>query len=61
VLLVERTGRTILHERRFDAAGVQTGTSRFEFKSADVPETWFEAEDPDADAATDTTFDSSPE
>jgi uncharacterized protein with NRDE domain len=61
VLLVERNGRTILHERRFDAAGVQTGTTRFEFKSAEVPETWFEAEDPDETVITDTSFDSSPE
>lgn len=61
VLLVERTGRTILQERRFDPAGVQTGTSRFEFKSAEVPEIWFEAEDPDEAVVTDTTFDSSPE
>jgi len=61
VLLVERTGRTILQERRFDATGVQTGTSRFEFKSAEVPEVWFEAEDPDEAVAGDTSFDTSPE
>jgi uncharacterized protein with NRDE domain len=61
VLLVERNGRTVLHERRFDAAGVQTGTTRFEFKSAEVPEVWFEAEDPDEDVVADTSFDSSPE
>ena len=46
VVLVERDGRTILHERRFDAAGVQSGTSRFEFEAAvEVPE-GFEANDP---------------
>ncbi len=61
VLLVERTGRTILQERRFDAQGVQTGASRFEFTSAEVPETWFEAEDPDEVVAGDTSFDTSPE
>ncbi|HMN43574.1 MAG TPA: NRDE family protein [Povalibacter sp.] len=61
LLLVERTGRTVLHERRFDAMGVQTGTTRFEFTSAEVPEVWFEAEDPNAAAAVDTSFDSSPE
>jgi uncharacterized protein with NRDE domain len=61
VLMVERTGRTILHERRFDAAGIQSGTSRFEFKSAEVPEVWFEAEDPDEAIVPDTSFDSSPE
>jgi uncharacterized protein with NRDE domain len=61
VLLVERNGRTILHERRFDAGGVQTGTTRFEFKSAEVPEVWFEAEDPDETVIADTSFDSSPE
>lgn len=61
VLLVERTGRTVLQERRFDASGVQTGSSRFEFTSAEVPEVWFEAEDPDEAAATDSSFDSSPE
>ncbi len=61
VLLVERTGRTILQERRFDATGIQSGNSRFEFTSAEVPEVWFEAEDPDETVATDTSFDSSPE
>ncbi|HKE93771.1 MAG TPA: NRDE family protein [Povalibacter sp.] len=61
LLLVERNGRTVLHERRFDAAGVQSGTSRFEFTSAEVPEVWFEAEDPSHAVAPDTSFDSSPE
>lgn len=61
LLLVERNGRTVLHERRFDAGGVQTGTSRFEFTSAEVPEVWFEAEDPNHAVAADTSFDSSPE
>jgi uncharacterized protein with NRDE domain len=61
VLLVERNGRTILHERRFDSAGVQSGMSRFEFTSVDVPEAWFEAEDPDVAVTTDPSFDSSPE
>lgn len=61
LLLVERTGRTILQERRFDAAGVQTGSSRFEFKSADIPEVWFDTRDPDEAAVTDPAFDSSPE
>jgi uncharacterized protein with NRDE domain len=61
VLLVERNGRTILHERRFDAAAIQTGTSRFEFASVEVPEVWFEAEDPNEAIVTDTSFDSSPE
>lgn len=61
VLLVERNGRTVLQERRFDPSGVQTGTSRFEFTSTEVPEVWFEAEDPDEAIATDTSFDSSPE
>ncbi len=61
VLLVERTGRTILQERRFDAAGIQSGNSRFEFTSTEVPEVWFEAEDPAEAVAKDTSFDSSPE
>lgn len=61
VLLVERNGRTMLHERRFDPSGVQSGTSRFEFASTEVPEVWFEAEDPDEAVTTDTSFDSSPE
>jgi uncharacterized protein with NRDE domain len=61
VLLVERTGRSILHERRFDAAGAQTGTSRFEYASTEVPEAWFEAEDPNETVVADTSFDSSPE
>jgi hypothetical protein len=59
--MVERNGRTVLQERRFDPAGVQTGTSRFEFTSTEVPEVWFEAEDPDETIAADTSFDSSPE
>jgi uncharacterized protein with NRDE domain len=61
VLLVERNGRTILHERRYDNAGVQTGTTRFEFKSADVPDVWFEAGDPDEEHVGDPSFDTSPE
>jgi len=61
VLLVERNGRTMLHERRFDPSGVQSGTSRFEFASTEVPEVWFEPTDPDEAVTTDTTFDSSPE
>ena len=61
VLLVERTGRTVLYERRYDPSGVQSGMTRFEFKSADIPDVWFEAEDPTEPAATDTSFDSSPE
>lgn len=61
VLLVERTGRTILHERRFDSTGIQSGTTRFEFKSADVPDVWFEAQDPDEAMVGDPSFDTSPE
>jgi uncharacterized protein with NRDE domain len=63
VLLVERNGRTVLHERRFDQDGVQTGVTRFEFKSADVPEQWYAAEDPDDPIASDPVsgFDTSPE
>lgn len=61
LLLVERNGRTLLHERRFDATGIQTGTTRFEFASAEVPEVWFEAEDPNHTVAADPSFDSSPE
>jgi hypothetical protein len=40
---------------------VQSGTSRFEFKSVEVPEVWFEANDPGEAVATDPSFDSSPE
>lgn len=63
VLLVERNGRTVLHERRFDQEGMQTGVTRFEFRSADVPEAWFAAEDPDDPIASDPVsgFDTSPE
>ena len=61
LLLVERGGRTVVHERRFDAAGRQTGTSRLEFTSADTPERWFENENPDDALPADTTFDTSPE
>jgi hypothetical protein len=50
----------VLQERRFDASGVQSGTSRFEFKSVEVPEVWLEANDPAAVTA-DPSFDSSPE
>jgi uncharacterized protein with NRDE domain len=34
VLLVEHDGRTVVHERRFDAAGAQTGATRIEFSCA---------------------------
>lgn len=61
LLLVERGGRTTVHERRFDAAGAQTGTSRLEFASADTPERWFENEDPADALPTDPSFDTSPE
>ena len=61
VLLVERNGRTLLQERRFDATGEQTGSSRFEFTSAEVPEVWFGAEDRGSAPVTDPAFDSSPE
>lgn len=61
VLLVERNGRTVLHERRFDSGGVQTGTTRFEFTSTEVPEVWFEAGDLDEAVNPDPSFDSSPE
>jgi len=63
VWLIERTGRTIFHERRFDPNGIQSGASRFEFKSADVPEVWFGAEDPSEPLASEPTsdFDTSPE
>ena len=61
LLLVERGGRTVVHERRFDAAGLQTGTSRIEFASADTPERWFVNEDPDDALPADLSFDTSPE
>jgi uncharacterized protein with NRDE domain len=35
LLLVERDGRTIVHERRFDREGAQTGTTRIEFTTTD--------------------------
>jgi uncharacterized protein with NRDE domain len=34
VLLVEHDGRIVVHERRFDAAGEQTGATRIEFSCA---------------------------
>lgn len=63
VLLVERNGRTMLHERRFDPDGIQSGVSRFEFKSADIPETWLFSEDPTdpIDSVPVSGFDTSPE
>ena len=42
LLLVERDGHTTMLERRFDAAGAQTGATRLEFDSMDVPERWFD-------------------
>ena len=61
VLTVERSGRTVVTERRFDAEGVESGRTRHEFRSADVPETWYGAEDPDEAAPRDAGFDASPE
>jgi len=61
LLLVERGGRTVMHERRFDAAGGQTGTTRIEFTSADTPEHWFENESPEDALPGDSSFDTSPE
>jgi len=40
--LVERSGHTTLLERRFDAAGTLTGSSRMAFDSMDVPERWLD-------------------
>jgi uncharacterized protein with NRDE domain len=37
VVLVDHGGRTVLHERRFDAAGAQTGVSRIEFVATPAP------------------------
>jgi uncharacterized protein with NRDE domain len=34
VVLAERDGRTVVHERRFDAAGAQTGATRIGFRGA---------------------------
>ena len=33
VVLIERDGRTVVHERRFDPGGIQSGASRFQFAS----------------------------
>jgi uncharacterized protein with NRDE domain len=32
VVLVEHRGRAVAHERRFDAAGAQSGATRIEFE-----------------------------
>jgi uncharacterized protein with NRDE domain len=63
VLLVERAGHTTLLERRFDAAGAQTGATRLEFDSMEVPERWFDnACEPDAaNRALERKFDAGPE
>ncbi|HSN71338.1 MAG TPA: NRDE family protein [Steroidobacteraceae bacterium] len=61
VLIVERSGRTVVIERRFDPTGTETGRTRQEFRSADVPEVWYTAEDPDEAAPRDASFDTSPE
>jgi uncharacterized protein with NRDE domain len=34
VVLVDRDGHTVVHERRFDAAGAQTGATRIGFRDA---------------------------
>ena len=54
LLLVERNGRTTLLERRFDAAGTLTGSSRMAFDSMDVPERWLDNDDTQDADATDT-------
>lgn len=63
LLLVERTGHTTLLERRFDAEGTQTGTTRLEFDSMEVPERWLDDEyEPDvANCALERQFDAGPE
>jgi hypothetical protein len=38
VLLVERDGRTMMCERRFDAGGNTTSATRLEFASGEAPE-----------------------
>ena len=61
LLTVERNGRTVIVERRFDASGTETGRTRHEFRSAEVPEIWYGTEDPDEAAPLDVGFDTSPE
>lgn len=52
LMLVERNGHTTVAERRFDAGGELTGSSRMAFASMDVPERWFDNDDrDDADLA----------
>ena len=45
LLLVDRNGHTTMLERRFDAAGTLTGSSRLAFDSMDLPERWFDNDD----------------
>jgi uncharacterized protein with NRDE domain len=64
LLLVSRTGRTTMHERRFDADGALTGATRLEFDSTDVPERWYDMNDYEPDEtsrALERKFDTSPE
>jgi uncharacterized protein with NRDE domain len=63
LLYVERTGRTTLHERRFDAAGALAGATRIAFASSDVPERWYDNEaEPAGDSRRlQAAFDASPE
>jgi Uncharacterized conserved protein len=63
LLLVDRSGHSTMHERRFDATGALTGATRQEFDSMDLPEHWLDnAYEPDeANRALDLKFDSSPE
>ncbi|MGI9245448.1 MAG: NRDE family protein, partial [Steroidobacteraceae bacterium] len=44
LLLVERNGRSTMHERRYDAAGRMTGATRLQFDSMEVPERWHASE-----------------
>ena len=36
VVLIDREGRTVMHERRFDSRGDETGSSRLEFGGDEV-------------------------
>jgi len=61
LLLVERGGRTVVHERRFDRAGAQTGTMRIEYASTPAPERWPGNPSPRVALPDDDTFNMPPE
>jgi uncharacterized protein with NRDE domain len=64
VVLIERDGRTVVHERRFDPSGAQSGASRFQFASGETADRARPVAEPahrDEPARPVAAFDASPE